>query len=82
MVNLLACKKSLLLFTFPMFLLLKSVQIALKQKFLLIEVITYDCYEQWVCAHSTALSVALAGAQEKAQQPVKWGNAALKGKKT
>lgn len=45
--------------------------------------ITYDCYEQWVYenARSTALSVAVAGAQEKAQQPVKWGNAAFQGKR-
>lgn len=40
-------------------------------------------YEQWVCENAlcTALSAAVAEAQEKAQQPVKWGNAALQGKR-
>lgn len=46
---------------------------------LLLEIVTHDYYGQWVSenALSTALSVVIAGAQEKAQQPARRGNAAL-----
>lgn len=52
-------------------------------KSLFLEIITHDYYGQWVSdnALSTALSVAIAGAQEKAQQPARMGNAALKDKR-
>jgi len=48
-----------------------------------LEIITHDYYEQRVSenALSTALSMAIAGAQEKAQHPAKRGNATLQGRR-
>lgn len=52
-------------------------------KSLFLEIITHDYYGQWVSdnALSTALSIAIAGAQEKAQQPAKKRKCSLKRQK-
>ena len=51
------------------------MQIASEIDSLFLEIITHDYYGQWVSQNAlcTALSVAIAGAQEKAQQPLQEG---------